>query len=539
MATPTPVAPPRHDPHRPSRVAPSTLGRHELAVAAIGVLSLLLLPLATPFRILFLKPLWLDELHTWLLSRRLPGAQLADQLARGADFNPPLLYVVDSLMLRLFPWLPAQVTLRLTSVIAMWIALVLLYRLLRERVERVPAAVGVTAVLANSILLGQLHEARFYAPWFALTIALAWALGRLLDAPRSRGRWLAVALLTAATCLIHYFGIIGIACLGVALLVRERSFARLLPAILAVATGMLAFVAWLPVYSAQRHVLTVATWIPAATLRSSIIFVLLFVAWVPYALVIGAAAVFAWREPARRAALPSPTSAQIALMGLVALPFILVVLSYLVQPTLMGRYALPAVAGMATIVALAASVLPPAFQRLALAGMVASYVGLLGWKTRVATRFQSWAFEGVAAVNRVADDPRPVISLERASMYTAALSAASRNTHLAYLVMPRDTILAQLRPRRSQNLIDITILEQDGTIAHNRIFGFPALVTVDEMRRLPSFYFLLYEQGSVPVMPGLFSGYRACLADPRLLLFTASPGTVQSQQSLARPRPCT
>ena len=539
MTMPLPTTPaPDAPPDAPLRPRPAALARGETAAAALALLALLLLPLATPFRILFLKPLWLDELHTWLLSRELPSATLVDRLAQGADFNPPLLYVVDSVMLRLFSGLPAQLALRLTSVIALWISLVILYRLLRERGSRLPAAVGTTAVLANSVLLGQLHEARFYAPWFALTIALAWAMDRLVAEPRSVPRWLAVVLLTAANCLIHYFGIIGIACLSVALLLRERSVSRLWRVAVAVAIGVLALVAWMPVYAQQRHVLSVATWIPAPTVRSSVVFILLFLAWVPYAVVLAAAAFVLWRVQTQRRVLPSPTSAQAALIGLAAMPFILVVFSYAVQPTLIGRYAIPAVAGMATLVGLAAALLPVTLQRLALAGLLASYVGLLGWKTHVARRFQRHAFEGLAAANRVADDPRPVISLERNSMYTAALSEASRNTRLAYLVVPTDTIRSQLRARNSENLNDFTILEQDGTVAHHRTLGFPAIITLDELRRLPSFYFLLYDRGSVPVMPGLFSGYRVCLFDPRLLLFSASPGTVQSDTTLRSPPPC-
>ena len=117
-------------------------------------------------------------------------------------------------------------------------------------------------------------------------------------------------------------------------------------------------------------------------------------------------------------------------------------------------------------------------------------------------------------------------------MYPAALSAATRNHRLTYLVMPFDTIATELRTQPNDGLYRFVTVEQDCTIAHNRMLGFPNLISLDSLRRLDSFYFLLPSRGTTPRMPALFSGYRACLADPRLLLFTASPGTIESAATL-------
>jgi hypothetical protein len=511
----------------------------ELVLVAVALLALLLLPLLVPpLRVLFVKPLWLDELHTWLLSRDPPGPQLVDRLARGADFNPPLLFAVDWAMLRLFPWMPAQIVLRLTSVLAMWASLVLLYRMARERLDVLPSAVGATAVLAHSILLGQVHEARFYAPWFALTVAVAWMMQSVAEHRGSWWRAAVLALLTAATCLIHYFGIVGIACLAVGFLFRERSPARVWRVAWPMALGVLALAAWLPVYAAQRTVLSVATWIAAPTLRSSAVFVLLFVAWVPYALVLAAAAFQYVRGDARGRAVVSPTIAQSAAIGLVALPFILVVFSYLVQPTLIGRYALPAVAGMACLVAIATALLPIRLQQLALAGMLLSYVALLGWKAHVAGIFQGRVFGAVAAVDAVAGDTRPVLSLERNALYTAALSAANRNHRLAYLVIPPDTIHELLRPRRLKSLDDITIVEQDGALAHHDVFGFPAVITLEQMRRLSSFHFLIAEDAGGSAFPAVFNGFQPCRVNERIVRFDARAGQVVTSQAIEHSAPC-
>src|SRR5678815_5631065 len=86
--------------------------RRELWLVALLVGTVLALPFVVPsLHILVTKPLWLDELHTWLLARERPSAQLVTRLPGGADFNPPLLYVVDHVMLSLFPRASAQVVL--------------------------------------------------------------------------------------------------------------------------------------------------------------------------------------------------------------------------------------------------------------------------------------------------------------------------------------------------------------------------------------------------------------------------------------------
>jgi hypothetical protein len=198
-----------------------------------------------------------------------------------------------------------------------------------------------------------------------------------------------VTLLTAATCLIHYFGVISVGCLGLGLVILVMTPARLWRVAFAAAFGVVALAAWMPVYAAQRRVLHVATWLPAPTARSSIVFLLLFFAWFPYVLVIAAAAIVRWRERGHAPALTRPTPAQAALLGLLALPLILVLFSYLVQPALLGRYALPAIAGMAVVVTIATAVLPLRLQQLALIGMLASYGAVLVWKTRVARGFVS------------------------------------------------------------------------------------------------------------------------------------------------------
>jgi hypothetical protein len=506
---------------------------------ALVVAALLAIPLLVPaLRVMYLKPLWLDELHTWLLARDMPGPALVQRLRDGADFNPPLLFVVDAFALRMLGGLPPQLVLRLTSIVSVWVASLLLYRIFRERLGVLPSAIGAIAPLAHSTVLVQLREARFYAPWLLLTVVAAWSMQRLLNDPSSRGRFVQLTLASAAVCLIHYFGVISLACLGIGLAIGVRSPARLLRPAAATALGALALAAWLPVYAEQRHVLSVPTWVDAPTLKSSAVFLALYWAWPAFAAIILAGIVWAFMERRRAAAGgPHPTPAQWAMVGLLALPLVFVAFSYLVQPTMVSRYALPAVLGMATLVALAVARLPRLAQRLALVAIIAAH-GVLLWRQSDRDRsFQRDVNRAVAALNAVSGDPRPVIATDRHTLYPAAMSSANRNGNVAYLVAPTSVVRAQFGPAE-ENSYRFTILERDMSIAHNGIFGFPALLSRDSVSRMRSFYVLLPDSAETPGREARLDGFRPCRVQRPLLRYDASPGHRMTAQSVEEIPPC-
>ncbi|HEU4719880.1 MAG TPA: glycosyltransferase family 39 protein [Gemmatimonadaceae bacterium] len=501
------------------------VGRRELVVVAVVVAALLAIPMLVPaLRVMYLKPLWLDELHTWLLARELPGPVLVQRLRDGADFNPPLLFVVDAFALRILDDLPPQLALRLTSIVSVGMASLLLYRIFRERLGVLPSVIGAIAPLAHSTVLVQLREARFYAPWLALTVVAAWSMQRLLDDPSSRGRFLQLTLASAAVCLIHYFGVISLACLGIGLAIGVRSPARLLRPAAATALGALALAAWLPVYAEQRRVLSVPTWVDAPTLKGSAVFVALYWAWPAFAVIILAGILWAFKERRRAApGMPRPTAAQWAMVGLLALPIIFVAFSYLVQPTMVSRYALPAVLGMSTLVAFAVARLPRLVQGLALAAIVAAH-GVLLWRQSDRDRsFQRDVNGAVAALNAVAGDPRPVIATDRHTLYPAAMSSVNRNGNVAYLVAPTSVVRAQYGPAE-EDMYRFTILERDMSVTHNAIFGFPALLPRDSVRRMRSFYVLLPDSAETPGREARLDGFRPCRMQRSLLRYDASPG---------------
>jgi uncharacterized membrane protein len=105
----------------------------------------------------------------------------------------------------------------------------------------------------------QLHEARFYAVWLLLAVGVALAMQRLVERPRSAWRFAQLALLSALTCLIHYFGIISLGCLAAGALLHRASREKSTRLLSALGVGVLALGAWLPVYARQRHVVSVTT----------------------------------------------------------------------------------------------------------------------------------------------------------------------------------------------------------------------------------------------------------------------------------------
>jgi hypothetical protein len=494
--------------------------RRELWIVAAAVLALLLVPLLQPsIGPLLTRPLWLDELHTWLLSRDLPSLSLVRRLQAGADFNPPLLFLVDSLLLRVLPWLPAQVTLRLTSVVAVVGTVVWLYRIHRSRLGVLPSIAGALAPLAHSTLHAQLFEARFYAPWLLLTVAVAWALQGVVEHPRSRPRFALLVLLSAATCLIHYFGVISLACLALGVAVQQRAPARLWRPALGLALGAIALAAWLPVYAAQRRVLSVSTWVTVTTPETAYKYLETFLGYPAFAGVLALLGLVGLRRESR-AERGEPSVAHAALLGLLALPIVLVVFSIVVQPSLVPRYALPAVAGGSCLVALAAARLPRPLPLLVVLMLLATHGIQMRRRARMAREFTRVVAMGVAAVNRVADDPRAVLSLDRGILYPTALSAANRNSRLAFVVIPTDSIRRYPGPMWNDTP-EFNIVERDAAIAHHRAIGFPTLLPLEQLRAMPSFYFLVSPMHEESPFALLFRDRAVCRVQQGLLLYGA------------------
>ncbi len=131
------------------------------------------------------KYFWYDEFFTLYLSR-LPTVSLWDALKHGADFNPPLLYLLTKASQSIFG--PGLLGTRMPEIIGFWVMCLCLFQFVNRRTGPVAGAVA--------MLLPMLTGAFYYAyearPFAIILGCCGLALvcwQRALDAPR-RGRWL-------------------------------------------------------------------------------------------------------------------------------------------------------------------------------------------------------------------------------------------------------------------------------------------------------------------------------------------------------------
>jgi hypothetical protein len=327
--------------------------RHELVVVIAGVALALSLQLwAARAGSLFTRHFWLDEFytHTLVTDRSLGHAMKA--LAAGVETHPPALY----LSMRVFTAMIGrqdELALRMFAFLAAMAALLGIYRTLRLSFPIWASAAGIMAVWAHQVMQRQAFEARFYVPWLA---AMAWYCYFLVRS-REAGdlvHWLGIAATAAYACTVHYFGIVTLVLvLGAELLWRLRNHRPFAGALIPSLAGPLALACCLPMLLEQRRATTVTSWIKYPEAKNVIALVGDIYVEPAVAVCIGVA----WLGTLFSSGLPIVhrpllrLNRQVGISALLLLPMVLVIFSYLVQPALVDRYSLPAVAGLAPAVA--------------------------------------------------------------------------------------------------------------------------------------------------------------------------------------------
>ena len=163
-----------------------------LVVTAVVIGSLWLVPL--------FSSLWLDELGTWWVVKD----GLGDAVHRALTFHgqSPLYYSIV--------WVArtvggnSEVVLRLPSLIATAVSVVLLYRLARNLIGREAAWFSVLVFAATQSVAFEASEARPYALATLAVIASTYALVRWLDDGRRWSLALVYALLAVTVVWMHY-----------------------------------------------------------------------------------------------------------------------------------------------------------------------------------------------------------------------------------------------------------------------------------------------------------------------------------------------
>ena len=245
--------------------------------------------------------LWSDELFTMYVSQ-LPPATMWRALASGIDLQPPLSYLLTRGILLTVGY--GLVAMRLPSLVGFAIGCLAVGQFVRRRVGPLPAA---TALLLPFVTLAYDYaiEARPYSLLFGTAGLALLSWQRTGDAPHRKQGLLALALVTAISTSLHYYGCLVVVPIAAGELTRTSLARRWAPGVwIALVAGVLPLAAFLPLMQ------TASTYAPGFWTRPSFgqlpyaYRVYLYPVLVPAAIALVALAAFApyWRS----AAVPPP-----------------------------------------------------------------------------------------------------------------------------------------------------------------------------------------------------------------------------------------
>lgn len=142
------------------------------------------------FSLSSMKLLWLDELITLHIAQSGGLGAIWYALARGADPNPPITYILVHYSRALFG--DHEFAYRLPAMMGYWIGMLSLFQYLRGRIKGT-WALGGTALLMCMAAFEYSFESRSYGIFFGLAMLAFFCWTRVADDSRSlRARWLAL-----------------------------------------------------------------------------------------------------------------------------------------------------------------------------------------------------------------------------------------------------------------------------------------------------------------------------------------------------------
>ncbi len=315
------------------------------------------------------RDLWMDEVHSWLLLTAPTQNYMLKALADGADFNPPGWYLV-SRWVTAAPIFRTETAFRLLSLVWMSLSGLAVWILLARHYSGRAAALAVAAVAAHPLIIYQSTEIRFYSFWCMTTL---WLVVSLDWKPRSQParilRIITCCLLSVLTVTTHYFGIIsvGLVCIpeSIRLMRRRQGIGSLLISLL---PGIISLVTVLPFLKGQRAALTRPTWISPPTISDSLFFLEALLPYRP--VLIGGLILLTLHYVRKRTTQTDPSEAQPVvripqeLICLSVMPVAIVLISWLLQPAMVTRYAIAGILPAACFFVPALNNLSGAKQRL-------------------------------------------------------------------------------------------------------------------------------------------------------------------------------
>jgi hypothetical protein len=168
------------------------------------------------------KPLTHDELFSFEIARLGGLADVWRALSAGADFHPPLDFLVRHLSMSLFG--QSEMAFRLPSIAATWITLVCLYSVVARRTSALYGLIAALIPLSTPVFEFA-YDGRPYALMVACAAAALAAWQRSTEGSRVALILLAVSL--AAGVWAHFYGILAFIPIALGELVRTRTERRL------------------------------------------------------------------------------------------------------------------------------------------------------------------------------------------------------------------------------------------------------------------------------------------------------------------------
>ena len=394
-----------------------------IVLGLVAVVSSVQIYFADPERRLLFRPLWLDECLTQMLANDPSFSHAMSALRSGVDTCPPTFY----LLLRPLHWILGDlvtIDLRLFSAVMMGTAALGVYAICRRFFDRASSAIGLLCFWGHALVVDLTFEGRAYSAWLAATAWLCFFLVRydsLLPTAAIIG-----ACVAAIVCItVHWFGI-GVViliwlgdCLARATSPREVILRRSIPVICA----LLALLVCLPFLFGQRSGLTQKTWLEPVTLTQiHIVADKLFGAG---PVIVALLVVWFWRVLDRDASPPATRDLiNLAPVGFLLLfPVLVLLFSYVAQPSLLARYVAAAVLPLAILPAWLASQMTSNAAR-AVRGLLILALIIVGIDSLITRRkfteiADARVFSALDETQRIMDrhGPLPMVYLRRHEAY--------------------------------------------------------------------------------------------------------------------------
>jgi hypothetical protein len=311
--------------------------------------------LAVTCALAWYKPLWIDELYTYYICRLPTPFDIWSILATGVEGIPPSFHLLTRASVKLLG--ENHLSVRLPEILGVGGMTLCLFQIVSRRSSSAYGAVAMLVPLVTHAY-DYAYEARPYGLVLGLSAAsmLCWqsAAAGVRRAPSLLGLTAALAGALAS----HYYGVLLLVPLAAGELVRSAVRRRLdVPVWLALSVATLPLLLFLPLIQAARAVGPGFWAKPRWSGAVSFYRTLLEPALLPVVAILVVLATYAIirshdrREPGWASSAGPPLHEVVAAFGYLAIPAVAVILAKLVTGAFTARYALPAVVGLAILLA--------------------------------------------------------------------------------------------------------------------------------------------------------------------------------------------